>query len=116
MPTLDEIRAGKLEQLRQAQIKSQMNDYQQQGNEEAEMASRLQQLENAVKQILTKEALERYSNLKMAHKDKALNLLMILGNGIQSNQIQAGRKITDEELKNLIMRITPKKREINIKR
>lgn len=115
MPTLDELRARKIGQLKQAQQNAQAS-YQSQANEETEMASRLQQLENAVKQIFAKEALQRYSNLKIAHPEKALNLLMILGNALHTKQMDPARKITDDELKNLIIRITPKKREIQIKK
>lgn len=113
MSSLEELRRRRVEQIKQAQLQQQYNV---QGNEEVETASRLQQLENLVKQVLTKEALQRYSNLNVAHPDKAINLLMIIGNAIQSNQLTAEKKITDEELKNLLMRITPKKREIQIKK
>ncbi len=113
MSSLEELRRKRAEQIKQAQLQQQ---YSMQGNEEAETASRLQQLENLVKQVLTKEALQRYSNLKVGHPDKAMNLLMIIGSAIQSNQLSAEKKVTDEELKNLLMRITPKKREVQIRK
>ncbi|HIH42830.1 TPA: hypothetical protein HA246_04250 [Candidatus Woesearchaeota archaeon] len=111
MSSLEELRRRRSEQIKQAQLQQQYND---QGNEEAQTVAKLQQLENLVKQVLTKEALQRYSNLKVGHPDKAMNLLMIIGSAIQSNQLNAEKKVTDEELKNLLMRLTPKKREVKI--
>ena len=109
MSSIEELRRRRAEQIKQAQ--QQYND---QGNEEAQTVAKLQQLENMVKQVLTKEALQRYSNLKVGHPDKAMNLLMIIGSAIQSNQLNAEKKVTDEELKNLLMRLSPKKREVKI--
>ena len=105
MSTLEELRKKKSEEIRQKVYGR---------SEEQEFASRLQQLEEMVKQLLTKEALERYSNLKVAHPEKAMNMLMILAQGMQQGQI--GDKITDEQLKNLLIRLEPKKKEFKIRK
>jgi len=82
-------------------------------NGEAQMQQQIQQLEIIVKQALTKEALERYGNLKAAFPDRSVQLLAILANAIQSGQIT---KLDDNALKEILKKITPKKKEFNIKR
>ena len=86
---------------------------QQQAQEQQQLQQQIQQLEIMVKQALTKEALERYSNLKTAFPDRAVQLLVILAQAIQSGQIT---KIDDNTLKEILKRLTPEKREFKIKR
>ena len=110
MPTLDEIRKKKLEQLMQMQ----QEKLQEQAQQEAQVQEQIEQMESIVRQLLTKEALERYGNLKTAHQEKALQLLVLLFQAIQKGQIQ--KQIDDSTLKKVLEQITPKKREIKIKR
>ena len=110
MPTLDEIRKKKLEQLMQMQ----QEKLQEQEQQEAQVQQQIEQMESIVRQLLTKEALERYGNLKTAHQEKALQLLVLLFQAIQKGQIQ--KQIDDSTLKKVLEQITPKKREIKIKR
>ena len=102
MAELDEIRKRKLEEL------------QLQAQEQAQLQQQIGQMENIVRQFLTKDALVRYGNLKTVHHDKALQLLAILFQAIQKGQLQG--KIDDLTLKKILQQITPKKREIKIKR
>ena len=105
MDELEGIRRRKLEELR----KQQLNQMQ----EEQQLQQQVQQLEEIVKQVLTKEALERYGNLKAAYPDRAVQLLVILAQAIQSGQIT---KIDDDTLKEILKKLTPKKKEFKIKR
>ena len=109
MDELEEIKKRKLHELR----KKQLEEMQQQAQEQQQLQQQIQQLESMVKQALTKEALERYSNLKTAFPDRAVQLLVILAQGIQSGQIT---KIDDNTLKELLKRLTPEKKEFRIKR
>jgi len=106
MPTLEEIRKKKLEELMQAQ--------QQQAQEQAQVQKQVEQVEAVVRQFFTKEALARYGTLKTAHQEKALQLLLILFQAIQKGQVKG--KIDDSLLKKVLEQLTPKKREIKIKR
>ena len=106
MPTLEDIRKRKLEELMQSQ--------QENLQEQAQMQQQIGQMENIVRQFLTKEALERYGNLKTAHHEKALQLLVVLLQAIQKGQIKG--EIDDSMLKKILNQLTPKKKEINIKR
>ena len=110
MPTLDEIKKKKLEEL----MRSQQERLQQQSQEQAQVQQQIEYMEDVVRQFLTKESLARYGNLKTAHQEKALQLLMILFQAIQKNQIQG--KVDDSTLKKILEQLTPKKKEINIKR
>ena len=109
MDELDEIRKKKIEELKKAQL----GQLQQQSNEEEQMQQQIAQLEMIVKQALTKEALERYGNLKTAFPERAVQLLMVLAQAIQSGQITS---IDDNTLKEILKKITPEKKDFKIKR
>ena len=107
--SLDEIRKRKLEELmRLQQQKSE------QANEQAQMQQQIEVMEESIRQLLTKEALERYGNIKAAHQEKALQLIVILYQALQKGQVHG--KIDDGLLKKIIERITPKQKEFKIKR
>ena len=110
MDELEEIKKKRLMELQ----KQQEEALQQQVGEQQQLQGQIEQLENLVRQFLTKEALQRYGNLKAAHQDKAVQLLVVLGQAIQQGQIK--EKITDEKLKDILKRLQPEKKEFKIKR
>lgn len=110
MPSLEEIRKKKLDELMHAQ----QQKVQQQAQEQSHIQKQIEQMEEIVKQFFTKEALARYGNLKAAHQEKALQLLVVLFQAIQKGQVQG--KIEDSLLKKILEQLTPKKKEIKIKR
>ena len=110
MPTLEEIRQRKLEEM----MSMQQERLQQQSNEQAQMQQQVAQIEEVVKQFFTKEALARYGNLKTAHQEKAIQLLLVLLQAIQKGQIKG--KIDDIMLKKLLEKMTPAKKEFKINR
>ena len=109
MDELEDIRKKKLEALKQQQVQG----MQQQAQEQEQLQQQIAQLEMAVKQAFTKEALQRYGNIKAAFPDRAVQLLAILAQAIQAGQLQT---IDDNTLKEILKKLTPKKKEINIKR
>lgn len=102
MDDLEEIKRKKLEELQEQQEEI-LN---QQAEEEIQAQQQIQQLETVVKQIFTKKALERYGNLKIAHPEKAVQLLVILAQAIKSGQI---KKLDDNQLKELLREMQEKK-------
>src|SRR3989344_8743455 len=110
MPTLDEIRKKKLEEL----MHMQQEKMQQQSQEQAQLEQQVAYMEDVVRQFLTKEALMRYGSLKAAHQEKALHMLAVLFQAIQKGQIKG--KIDDSTLKKVLEQLTPKKKDITIKR
>ncbi len=102
MDEIERIRQNKLKELQEKQ------------QEELQLQQQIQQLETVVKQFLTKEALQRYGNLKAAHPEKAIQLLVILSQLIQQGKIKG--KVDDQQLKEILKQITPGKKEFKIKR
>ena len=110
MPTLDEIRKKKLEEL----MRMQQGKLQEQAEQQDQIQQQVEQIESVVRQFFTKEALARYGNLKAAHKEKALQLLVILFQAIQKGQVKG--KVDDPTLKKILEQLAPKKRDIKIRR
>ncbi len=109
MDDLEALKRKRLEELKNQQLQALQN----QAGEQAEMQQQIGQLELIVKQALTKDALLRYGNIKAAHPEKAVQLLVVLGQMIQQGKIQ---QVSDALLKNILMKLTPEKRDFNIKR
>ena len=103
MNDIEELKRKKLEELQTQQ--------QEANSGEAQVQQQIAELELMVKQVLTKKALERYGNLKTAHPDTAVQLLVLLGQAIQSGQIKT---VDDKALKNLLMRLQPKKHKFKM--
>jgi len=106
MNELDEIRRGKLEQLRQAQIQA--------AQEEAARAEIQARKKDILRQILTPEARERLNNIRMTRPDfvdQVETQLILLA---QSGRVKG--QITDEQLKQILLQIQPKKKDIKIRR
>ena len=110
MSSLEEIKKRKFEEL----MRFQQEKSQQQAQEQSQIQQQIEYMEEVVKQFFTKEALARYGNLKTAHQEKALQLLLVLFQAIQKEQIKS--KIDDSILKKILEQMTPKKKEIKIKR
>ena len=109
MDELEKIRKKKLEQLQNMQ----QGNIQNQMQEDAQAQQQIEQLEILVKQKLTREALQRYGNVKAAHPEKAVQLLVILAQAIQQGQID---KVDDTTLKQILIKLTPEKKDFKIKR
>jgi programmed cell death protein 5 len=109
MDELEKIRKKKLEQLQRAQ----QENLQQQLQQEAQLQQQIEQLEMIVRQVLTKDAMQRYGNLKAAHPEKALQLLIVLAQAIQHGELHS---IDDKTLKEILIKLTPQKRDFKIRR
>jgi len=109
MSDIDEIRAKKLAELQNTQ----QQNAQEQAQEQMQMQQQIEQLEAIVKQVMTKEALERYGNLRTAFPEKAMQILVLLAQAIQQGQLE---KVDDSTLKEILKKMTPKKKEFRIKR
>ncbi|HIH92186.1 TPA: hypothetical protein HA281_05260 [Candidatus Woesearchaeota archaeon] len=107
MSEFDEIRKRKLEQLRRLQ-----SAQGQQSPGEDNLAQQIAQLESMVKPAFTREALERYGTIKTAFPEKAVQVLVVLAQFIQSGKV---KHVDDDLLKKLLTQLTPKKRETQIR-
>lgn len=88
---------------------TEMQRYQDEVEEQKKFNSQVEILENAIKPRLSNEARSRFNNLKIAHPDIAIKSLAIIAQTEKTN-------ISDEDYKNLIVRLQPARTKINIKR
>ena len=100
-----------LEAIKRKKLESLQQQAQKQAGEETQLQAQIQQLEEIVRRALTKEALQRYGNLKTAHPEKAVQLLVVVANAIQTQNIKA---IDDKQLKEILM-MMDKKHETKIR-
>ncbi len=105
MDELEKIKQQKLEDMQKRQM-------QQVWQEELQLQKQVEQLEAIVRGVMTKEAMQRYGNVKAAHPDKAVQALVVLAQLAQ----QGVQKIDDDKFKEILQRLTPKKKEFRIKR
>ena len=106
---LDEIKRRRLEQMQQQQASAQYQGAQQQAQQQqAEEAK-----QTILRQILTPDARERLTSLKLARPQLAEQVEMQLIALAQSGRLQT--MIDDAKLKTLLQQIQPKKREMTIK-
>ena len=68
------------------------------------LKTQVAQLEKQVKQKMTKEALERYGRVKMAHPDRAMQALALMAHSVEHNKTQ---RIDDTTLRRLLKKVIP---------
>ena len=83
-----------------------------QQSEQETVQAQIQQLETLARGHLDAKAFERYTNIKLAHPEKAIQVLALVAQLVQSGKKQIG----DEDLKRFLMMMESPKRETKIKR
>ena len=104
MTELDEIRKRKIEQIQRSQS--------QHSSQEQKLAQQIEQLESIVKPLFTRDALTRFGTIKAAFPEKAVQVLLVLGQAAQKGQV---KEVDDELLKKLLMQLTPTQRDTKIR-
>ncbi len=90
MDELEQIRQKKLSELQQHQ----------------NIQHQISMIEASVKQLMDKEAVTRYGNIKAADPEKAIAVLGMLAQVMQSRKLE---KIGDETLKRVLLMLSQKK-------
>jgi programmed cell death protein 5 len=106
---LEEIKKKKLLELQQQQMLSQEAE-----EEEAQRLEFEEQKKALLRAILTTEARERLGRIKVARPEIVENIENQLIMLAQSGKLK--NKINDEQLRELLSKILPKKRDIKIRR
>lgn len=110
----DEYGEGELDEIRRRR----MQDLQQRVAQEQQRAQAQQQVEGQkqaiMRRILTPEARQRINNLKMVKPDFANALEIQLIQLAQAGKVQT--PITDEQLKEILVRLQAQRRDIKITR
>ncbi|TFH06061.1 MAG: DNA-binding protein [Methanosarcina sp.] len=111
---LEEIRKRRLAEIQKQQAQHQPSDMQAAYQQEQARAEMEAQKQTILRQILTPEARERLTTLKMSRAALGEQLEMQLISLAQSGRLQS--QIDDEQLKSLLMRMQPAKRKTSITR
>ncbi len=106
---LENIKKKKLLELQQQQMLSEGAE-----DEEARKKEFEEQKKSVLRAILTTEARERLGRIKVARPEVAENIENQLIMLAQSGRLK--NKINDEQLRELLSKLLPKKRDIKIKR
>lgn len=77
-----------------------------------ELQQQIIQIEDTAKKFMTREAIERYSNIKIANASKALQIVILINELASSGNLK--EKITDDQLKQILIQTEPKKRQTRI--
>lgn len=83
-------------------------------NEQIKLAQQIRLLENIAKQKMTRDAITRYGNLKLAHPEIAIKVIAIIAQAIQLGQIK--ETIDDANFKELLKQIQQDKKHFRIKK
>ncbi len=78
-------------------------------DEELKIAKQIEQIEAFARRKLTKEALERYNNLRMAYPEKAIQAAALIAQSSLSS-------VDGLQLKSLLQQMEPQKKETKIRR
>src|SRR3989338_6152205 len=96
---IEEIKRKKLEEIQQK--------YNQGFNEEEALKNQISQIEGLAKQLLDKDALTRFGNLKVAHPEKAIQVASVILQLARANRVK--EKLIDSQLKEILTHFQEKK-------
>jgi programmed cell death protein 5 len=111
---MDDIEAIRKKKLRNLQQQQQQQMFSQEDFEDAQQKEFEDQKKLILRAILTDDARERLGRIKAARPEMAENLENQLIMLAQSGRLK--NKINDEQLRELLSKILPKKRDITIRK
>ncbi|MCL2157042.1 MAG: DNA-binding protein [Methanobrevibacter sp.] len=115
MSDLDELRRKRMEELQRQAVASENQQMQQQQMQQQQMQQEMEmQKKQIMMQILTPEARSRLANIRLTKPEFVDQIELQLIQLVQSGRVQ--NKITEEQLKDLLKRLSGQKKEINITR
>jgi DNA-binding TFAR19-related protein (PDSD5 family) len=88
-------------------------DFKSQIEHQMKLKQQVSQLEASAKLYLTPEAITRYGNIKSAHPEKALQVLLIIAQAVQSG---LNERISDDQLKLMLQQMSKPQKEFKFMR
>lgn len=79
---------------------------------QVEWQKQVHMLETTVKQYLVKDAITRYGNIKAAHPQRAIQIITILAQLIESGQIK--EQLNDAQFKEILLKLQEPKQNTKI--
>lgn len=107
---MDKIKKRKMEELQNKMLEEQSEAI----KEQIQLKQQINQLESIGKQYLTKEAISRYGNLRLAHPEKAIQVMILIAQAVQAGQLR--EKIDDKQFKEFLRQLDGPRKEFKIKR
>lgn len=104
---LSELRRRRLEQLKQLYEEQQRSQLEK-AEEEQQLLEQFRALEEIAKGFMSKEALQRYSTVKLAHPETAAQLAVAIAQAVQTGKLRG--MITDEQLKQALAALSKQKK------
>ncbi len=82
--------------------------------DQKKLQEQIQALETLAKQWMTADAITRYGTLKAAYPEKAIQIIALIAQLVQQGSLK--EKISDAELKSLLTKMQPERKETTIRR
>ena len=98
---LEELKRKRIEHIKQAYAEQlQQGHASERQQAETETTQQLEAIEEVVKAYLTKEALQRYGTLKLAHPETATHFIMAVAQAIETGRLKslAGQLLEQRKL------------------
>ena len=73
-----------------------------------DLFKQIQQLEALAKPLLSKQSLQRLGNIKLVHPELYVQSLAVVA--------QYGKEVSDYEFKEILLKLSPKKKNFNIRK
>lgn len=100
---LEELKRKRMEQLKQAYTDQAQRQVSERQQAEADAAQQLEAIEEVVKAHLTREALQRYGTLKLAHPETATHFIMAVAQAIEAGRLKS--LLSEEQMVNALKQI-----------
>ena len=111
---IDELKKKKLAEFEEKILVEQNEALQKQYEEQAKIQQQINMLEEITKQFLSKEALERYGRVKIAHSAIAIKAVALIAQAAQLGQLT--EPLNDKEFKELLTKIQEGRKEFRFRK
>jgi len=83
-------------------------------SDEMELIKQVSMLESIAKRKMSKEAISRYGNIKIAHPETAIKAIAAIAQAVQLGQVK--EILSDDDFKSILFEIQNNKKEFRLKK